>query len=86
MALPSTGFLCTNCGFMMDAEQVKKQKERMHMDSLNQNPQMVGVRFGYKKQLFQKREEVSKNYLLFLIFLIFVVLGMIFILFFVYFR
>lgn len=85
-SLPSTGFLCTNCGFMMDTEQIKKQREQMQMNPLNQKSQMAGVRFGHKKQLFQKREEASKHSLGLFFFLGFFFLFVLFLLFFVYFR
>lgn len=85
-SLPSVGYLCTNCGFMMDAEQIKIQKEQMKLNSVSNKEQMVGVRFGKKIQLFQKREEISKNYKVFFFFLVFFFLLGISLFFFVYYH
>lgn len=72
--LPSTGYLCTNCGSVMDTEQIKKQKEQMKMNPKPKQEQMLSMRFG-KKELFQKREETNKNYsIFFLLFFLFVLL------------
>lgn len=84
--LPSTGYLCTNCGGMMDAEQIKVQKEQMKMPPVSNREQMVRVRFGKKGPLFQKREDVSKNYKVLLFFLVFFFLLGVSLLFFVYFH
>ncbi len=56
-ALPSTGFLCTNCGFMMDAEQIKKQKELMQANKRQNNVEMISERYGKNKVLYQRREK-----------------------------
>lgn len=85
-SLPSTGYLCTNCGCMMDAEQIKKQKEIIKMNFTSNKSQMVRQSFLHKDTFFQKREEVSKNYkvlFFFLLFLLFLIISLVFL---VYFR
>ncbi len=54
--LPSVGYKCTNCGFYMDAEQVKKQKESMLLHQKSNRCEFVGEKYGGKKVLFQARE------------------------------
>lgn len=73
--LPSTGFLCTNCGFMMDTEQIKKQKEFMKENKQQKNVEMISERYGKNKVLFQKREKEKNSvfkpiFFLFLFFLL----------------
>lgn len=70
--LPSSGYVCTNCGTMMDSEQIKMQKERM---ATNPNS-MFAQPYQKKEVLYQKREEDKKKYtgILFLIIIVLLLL------------
>lgn len=59
-SLPSTGYLCTNCGFLMDSEQIKKQKENQKLVENKNQLTYISERYG-KKNIFQKREEKEKK-------------------------
>ena len=77
-SLPSTGFLCTNCGFMMDTEQIKQQKEFMKENKQGKNVEMISERYGKNKILYQKREKEKNSILksaLFLFFLLFLLVA-----------
>lgn len=59
--LPASGFNCPHCGVMMDNEQIKYQKEMMNNNI--RNTQMVSEKYGLKKFIFQKREEVKTKFI-----------------------
>ena len=82
--LPKSGFVCTNCGVMMSAEQMKEQKERMKLNENHFQQGYVAEQYGLKKMLFQKREE-KKSFGLLFFFLGFFVFVLLLVLF-VYFR
>lgn len=77
--LPRTGFVCTNCGCMMDAQQIKEQKRRAKYSDNNFKHGFFMEQYGLNKMLFQKREE-KKNFGIFFFFLFllffFVLVGM----------
>ncbi len=75
--LPSTGYLCTNCGRVMDSKQIKQQKEQRKWNSLAKPSQMIGLRYGRKDFIFQKREDTKKKreVLLFIFLLVLIGLG-----------
>lgn len=59
-SLPSVGYLCTNCGFLMDSEQIKKQKENQKLVENKNQLTYVSERYG-KKIYIKKREEKEKK-------------------------
>ncbi len=52
--LSKTGFTCTNCGMMMSAEQIKKQKEQM---DIQKSVEMVSEKYGHKNIIYEKRDD-----------------------------
>ncbi len=54
--LSGTGFICSNCGMMMDIDQIKEQKEKMKMEQ-KMNSLLVSEKYGHKDFIYQKREE-----------------------------
>lgn len=77
-ALPKTGFVCTNCGMMMNVEQIKTQRENIKMEN-KMNTLLVSEKYGHKNFIYEKREEKpkkGKGILLFLgILLLIILLG-----------
>lgn len=53
-ALPSHGFICKNCGAMMDSEQIKMQKKFINENKKNNEVIL-------KSDLFSK-EPINRNY------------------------
>ena len=69
--LPPVGFNCTNCGTMMNAEQIKAQKDNMES---KKNIELVSEKYGHKDFIYQKREGEKNKYLGILILLGIIVL------------
>lgn len=81
--LPSRGFLCSNCGMMMDSDQIKEQKELMKNDS-GMKDLLLSEKYGNKKQIFQKRVD-GENKIVGFVVILSVILLIILIALFVYF-
>lgn len=58
--LPSSGYVCTECGTMMDLEQIKSQKEKEKLNTPVR--EMLSEKYGHKGMLYQKREEEKKSF------------------------
>ena len=58
--LPTSGYICTECGTMMSLEQIKSQKEKEKMNTPTR--EMLSEKYGHKGMLYQKREEEKKSF------------------------
>lgn len=58
--LPKTGFVCTNCGMMMSAEQIKIQRDNIKMEN-KMNALLVSEKYGHKNFIYEKREERKRK-------------------------
>jgi len=54
--LPSSGYLCSHCGLMMDSNQIEIQKQ-MIKNNNSYRAELVSEKYGGKKQVFQGREQ-----------------------------
>lgn len=52
---------------MMDAEQIKKQKELMKLNKKGKNIEMLSTRYGYKNNLYEEREKRNFSRVFFLL-------------------
>lgn len=57
--LPMSGFTCSNCGCMMNSEQIKEQKEDMKLN-MPSNTEYITEKYG-KKIIYEKRNEEKKK-------------------------
>lgn len=56
-ALPSHGFVCKNCGAMMDSNQIREQKEHMKNDSSKTNINLLSEQYGVMHGNLKKVKE-----------------------------
>lgn len=59
--LPSSGYLCSFCGVMMDSEQIECQKKIMKEQNIY--PELLSEKYNRKKEIFQSREEKNNSFL-----------------------
>lgn len=55
--LSSEGYLCKQCGMMMDSDQIIEQKKYQDLTGLNKKTEFVSEKYGGKQQIFIGREE-----------------------------
>ena len=75
--LPSQGYVCNQCGMLMDKNQIEIQKEYLKQAPLQTT--YLSEKYGSKKPLFEGRESKENNYgvLLFLFILLVIIVIMI---------
>ncbi len=59
-SLPNEGYMCTNCGKLIENNQIKIQKE-LNKSNINIRPEFISEKYGYQKQIFQQREKINKK-------------------------
>ena len=56
-ALPSHGFVCKNCGAMMDSNQIREQKEHMKNDNSKTSVNLLSEQYGVDRGNLKKGKE-----------------------------
>lgn len=73
--LPSQGYVCKQCGMLMNSDQIEQQKQFIKNNSLK--AELVSEKYGGKKQIFQGRntgENKGKAFLILFGILIFIII------------
>ena len=78
-ALPSYGYICKNCGAMMDKEQIKEQKENIINNKKEQEVNLLSLQYDQTHEQPKKLKEnkVLGGLIILLVLLILVIIAII---------